>query len=189
MSQLTVYQLKIVLMGSSPSIWRRIEVFADTLLPDLHKIIQSTMGWYNTHLHQFIHNKEFYMARDHSMEIPAKDYNKVKCSDLLKNVGDKILYEYDFGDGWLREIKLEKISTMGERHCPFCTDGENACPAEDCGGIPGYAHLTEVLTDPNHEDHERMKDWLGVDNFDPKSFDVDFVNKRLECKDFGCLMQ
>jgi hypothetical protein len=55
-----IFQLKITLNDISPPIWRRIHVNSDTLLFDLHKIIQTTMGWTNSHLHQFVYNDRFY---------------------------------------------------------------------------------------------------------------------------------
>ena len=54
-----IYQIQISLKGSTPKIWRRIQLKSDTLLLDLHYIIQTTMGWTNSHPHQFIKNREF----------------------------------------------------------------------------------------------------------------------------------
>ena len=48
------YQLKIVLVGISPMIWRRIKVSSDLTIADLHYIIQIVMGWKEEHLHQFL---------------------------------------------------------------------------------------------------------------------------------------
>ena len=50
------------------------------------------------------------------------------------------------------------------------------CPPEDCGGIPGFYDLVEAIADPNHEQHEELKDWLGYD-FDPMDFSIDRVNQ------------
>ena len=46
-----ILQIKITLKGSKPPIWRRIQVSRGTLLPDLHEIIQTVMGWTDSHLH------------------------------------------------------------------------------------------------------------------------------------------
>jgi hypothetical protein len=48
------YQLHISINGTEPKVWRRILVKADTLLPELHKIIQIVVGWNDTKLHQFV---------------------------------------------------------------------------------------------------------------------------------------
>ena len=56
-----------------------------------------------------------------------------------------------------------------------CIDGQNACPPEDVGGIPGYAHFLEAITDPAHEEHDSYLDWVGG-SFDPAEFDLGAAN-------------
>lgn len=45
----SIYQLKITLKDFRPPIWRRIQVTSETTLGKLHRIIQSAMGWTNSH--------------------------------------------------------------------------------------------------------------------------------------------
>ena len=52
--QREMFQLKIVLKGSKPPIWRRVLIPADLKLPDLHWVIQLAMGWNNEHLYHFM---------------------------------------------------------------------------------------------------------------------------------------
>src|SRR5262245_55379682 len=52
-----IYQIKVTLKESKPSIWRRIQVRSDATLGELHAIIQMAMGWANSHLHHFIVGK------------------------------------------------------------------------------------------------------------------------------------
>ena len=47
------YQLKITLRDTSPPIWRRVTLPADTSLSRLHDIIQTCFGWHDSHLHAF----------------------------------------------------------------------------------------------------------------------------------------
>jgi hypothetical protein len=49
-----IFQIQISLRDIKPKIWRRILVSEDLLLSDFHKIIQTTMGWTNSHFHHFI---------------------------------------------------------------------------------------------------------------------------------------
>jgi hypothetical protein len=47
------YQLKVTLMETDPPIWRRLSVAGDTTLRRLDRVIQTAMGWTNSHLHTF----------------------------------------------------------------------------------------------------------------------------------------
>ena len=58
-----IYQIQIALKGFKPKIWRRLLIPSDLLLSDFHKIIQTSMGWTNSHLHQFIKNRTYYTER------------------------------------------------------------------------------------------------------------------------------
>ena len=44
--------------------------------------------------------------------------------------------------------------------CSRCIAGARACPSEDCGGVPGYYRVLEVLADPHDEEHGSMLEWL-----------------------------
>ena len=48
-----IYQFKILLQGSKPPIWRRIQVPESYSFYDLHVAIQDSMGWKDDHLHDF----------------------------------------------------------------------------------------------------------------------------------------
>ncbi len=172
-----IYQLKITLDGSKPPIWRRVEV-ADTItLAKLHTIVQAAMGWYDSHLHQFSVGAEYYGVPHPEMDV--RDERRLKLNQALTAPQQKIRYEYDFGDSWLHDIVLEKVldPEPGVSY-PRCTAGKRACPPEDCGGVWGYAELLETISDPQHPEHEEMREWLDED-FDPEAFDLDEVNAAL----------
>ncbi|MFA6336180.1 MAG: plasmid pRiA4b ORF-3 family protein [Bacteroidales bacterium] len=174
-----VYQLKISLCNSEPLIWRRILVPSSVLLSDLHIVIQNCMGWQNYHLHQYIKDGNLYSENtgdDLWKEMNTTDYAGMKLSDLLHGESDSIIYEYDFGDGWKHNLVVERVLPLDEGvNYPVCTGGEMHCPPEDCGGIPGYYNMLEVLKNPHHEEYEGYIMWLNGP-FDPAAFDIDRVN-------------
>ena len=49
-----IYQLRVVIAGISPLIWRRLLVAADTTIAELHTILQTVFGWSGEHLHRFV---------------------------------------------------------------------------------------------------------------------------------------
>lgn len=175
---MNVYQIKVVLRHIRPSIWRRLQVPADITLGELHDILQIAMGWEEAHLHQFIVNGECYGVLDPEFLTDMQDESRYRLSDL-GGKGGRLAYEYDFGDGWIHEIRIEKVfAAEPDKHYPLCLAGERACPPEDCGGPPGYERLLAILADPQHEEHEDMLDWLGGD-LDPETFDPAAVNASL----------
>ena len=148
---------------------------------------QTTMGWTNSHLHQFIDKDTVYSEPDEWNELPYVDYRKVKLNKLLKKVKENMVYEYDFGDGWEHEIALEKVLNEDENMTyPGCIDGENACPPEDCGGIWGYGDLLKIMAKPEHEEYDEWMEWLGG-KFDSEGFDMKEVNEMLDTEDYGVI--
>ncbi len=190
--QQKIYQIQIILKRYKPKIWRRILVPSDLSLPDLHRIIQTTMGWTNSHLHQFVKEEYFYKEWteeeedfwDTQCDI---DYKDTKISELLKQEKDQIIYEYDFGDGWEHDIILEKIHPFDNKtEYPVCLDGKLNCPPEDCGGPWGYANLLEILKQPDHKEFDMYSEWLGGE-FDPEDFNKSEVNELLKTDNYGCI--
>ncbi|RMG72563.1 MAG: plasmid pRiA4b ORF-3 family protein [Bacteroidetes bacterium] len=184
MAETPNYQLYISLNHIKPPIWRRISVPSGLLLPDLHIVIQICMGWTNAHLHQFVKDSVFYAEPSPFDDFPLTDYRKMPVRDLLQAEGDHITYEYDLGDGWEHEVRLETIFPPGEGpDKPACLAGARACPPEDSGGPWRYPHLLHVLADPHHEEHEDMLGWVE-EGFDPEEFDIQAVNAFLRRRKF-----
>lgn len=180
------YQLKITLNHIKPEIWRRVIVDSNIKLPDLHKIIQTVMGWTNSHLHHFIKDKTIYSEPDDESFIEYIDYRKIKLKEIISKEKQSFKYEYDFGDGWEHKIVLEKILENHNQKYPVCIDGKRNCPPEDCGGPYGYENLLDALSNPKHEEHENILEWLGG-GFDAEYFDIEEINEMLKEKDYGCI--
>ena len=175
-----ILQLKITLVGIEPKIYRIVQVPATITLRNLHKVIQRVMAWQDYHLYQFVKDRQSYGPKSKDFDMPeVKNDKSVPLMELLPKPRHKMFYEYDFGDGWLHEVLLQKIlpAEDGARY-PICIEGKYAGPLEDSGGPPGYCDLLEALDDPNHEGHEDARDWAG-DDFRPEVFDIDEVNARL----------
>lgn len=171
MPSTTVYQLKITLVDRV-SIWRRVQVVDDTTLAELHRILQVVMGWENYHLHRFyIYNFG---------ELDEGRESAVTMAQLgLGEAGGSLGYEYDFGDGWQHEIRVEKILPLQPgRSYPVCLSGRRACPPEDVGGIWGYAEFLRARKNRHHPDYYHYKEWIGS-KFDPEAFSVESVNHTL----------
>lgn len=184
MAKNDIYQIKVTLKRSSPPIWRRIQVPGDTRLDKLHMILQTTMGWWNSHLHQFIVGGSTFYGEPHpdfDMWGPEMlDEKKYRLHQLAPSEKFKFVYEYDFGDSWEHDLLVEKILPPEEGvKYPRCIKGKRACPPEDVGGVWGYESFLEAINDPDHPEREMMLDWIG-DDFDPEEFDLDEINDALK---------
>ncbi len=189
-----ILQFRITLLGTDPEIWRRIQIPRKYTFWEFHVAIQDSMGWFDCHLHMF-NLKKPYGKKPIIIGIPEDDEfisdQKVlpgwetPISSYLTEPGMSVQYEYDFGDGWKHEILLESIQIKEKRvKYPKCLAGERACPPEDCGGIPGFEDLLEIIKDSKNKEYQDTMEWLGGSYlpgyFEPSKVKFDNPTKRLK---------
>lgn len=115
-------------------------------------------------------NEEFHDARD----------SKLKYQ--LSEVGDRVIFSYDYGDNWLVSLTLEEIindSELPKTLFPRVLEGEGFGIVEDCGGVPGLHELAKAFKKRKGAAYKSFSEWLGVDDLDMDSFDLDDMNFRL----------
>ncbi len=104
-----VYQLKVSLRAIAPLIWRRLLVTSDTTIAQLHGVLQIAMGWEDLPLHQFrIHGKTYGLYRAGGISF-ADDPHQVILADFKLRKSERFVYEYDMGDFWQHDIRLEQV--------------------------------------------------------------------------------
>ncbi len=172
------WQLRIELLGIDPRVWRRVVVPETITLPKLDRVIQASVGWTNSHLHEFVICGVRYGAPDpeFARELAHIDEKRVELKDALGPNARCFDYVYDFGDDWRHVVLVEDPNAFVTEI--RCIAGENACPPEDVGGPPGYAHFLDAVADRKHENHREMLDWVGG-AFDVGKFDIAAVNRAL----------
>lgn len=174
-----IYQIKITLKDIKPPIWRRILISNTITLADFHLVIQTCMGWDNSHLFNF----EDQLGNTYSVpnpwgELDDEDGSEVPISQVLPVEKSKLLYVYDFGDYWRHEITLEKIVDKDPKlSYPRCVKGKRACPPEDCGGIYGYMEVLEARQNQKEKVFAELNEWYN--GYDPEAFDIEKINKDL----------
>jgi hypothetical protein len=143
-------------------------------------MFQAAMGWTNSHLHSFTIDGRLYGM--HFDDWPDEELDEKEYTVYVALRGDvrRFSYEYDFGDSWEHQVVVEGVSfpPLALRH-GVCLEGENACPPEDVGGVPGYEQFVEALADPLHEEHDNYLVWVGY-KFEPDAFDVAAANAALQ---------
>ncbi|MBD3315186.1 MAG: plasmid pRiA4b ORF-3 family protein [Chitinivibrionales bacterium] len=184
-----VIQFRIELAEILPLIWRRILVPSDYNFWDLHVAIQDAMGWMDCHLHHFeIKGKG--RRKEERIGIPDMERFsddlpevfpgwEIPVLSRFNDLGITARYLYDYGDSWWHTVQLEGYLYRDKNvKYPVCIEGARACPPEDCGGCNGYYEMLKTLSDPDNEDHQDMKTWVGQE-WDAERFDkgcIEFWN-------------
>ncbi|WAX78954.1 plasmid pRiA4b ORF-3 family protein [Streptomyces sp. KMM 9044] len=183
------YQLKIALRETSPPVWRRVTLPADTSLGCLHDIVRTCFGWDDSHLHSFTEPGSGCQIVDFDAPMdrdPFRDADEesVTVAEVLPYEGGRLEYTYDFGDDWRHRITLEKIlpaSTPDRR--VRCTGGRRAMPyAEDIGGAWGLQAVLDAVADhgaPAPEPWTDLIETLREEGFDPACFDREALDREL----------
>jgi hypothetical protein len=192
-----VYQLRAVLRGVSPLIWRRLLMRGDSTIADLHRVLQVAFGWSGEHLHRFVIHGRLYG------ESGLVDPRQVQLTALGLRLRERFVYEYDFIDGWQHDLRLEQLLPLdSRRRYPVCIGGRRAAPPEDCGGPWAFLELRQrystmgiarrmlkllsPLVATGHDDlddlwsdepdaHDLAEElgilryWMGIDHFDRRA--------------------
>lgn len=184
------FRVRVDLVGTRPPVWRRLEVPGNLTLPELHTVVQAAMGWSDSHLHRFLTGggpRAPYFVSQFDVEEGEDGIleDQVRLDQVLTDIGDRLWYDYDFGDGWHHVIAVEAVLDEVPDQ-PVCLAGKRACPPEDCGGIGGYAGLAEWVRGGHRPDAvpepfqtaADALDWLPID-WHPDAFSVAEANATL----------
>jgi Plasmid pRiA4b ORF-3-like protein len=187
-----VHQFLIVLSGTDPLVWRRIQVPLSYSFWDLHVAIQDAMGWLDYHLHEFrlLDGKGKVRAigipTGEEVERPPIPSWRVRISEYFNHRlyhALPALYVYDFGDDWEHALVYEDEQPIEDKATyPRCVGGARRCPPEDCGGVHGYTEFLAAISDRAHPERASLLAWAGgsydLDAFDPTAVVFDDPIKR-----------
>lgn len=176
-------------------VFRRIKVPSNLWLGNLGKIFITAFGWAGYHLSQFTKGDVYYTSRDNIDERDSFNFGcrnrhidemTVTVADVLPQKGSTISFEYDFGDGWIHNVRVSSVSDEPLRDEDICvTSGKGACPPEDVGGVWGYAQMLDILSGKVDDPEEKAsyEEWLGLqegETYDPEEFDLEIANEDVE---------
>ncbi len=176
-------------------VFRRIKVPSNLWLGNLGKIFITAFGWAGYHLSQFTKGDVYYTSRDNIDERDGFNFGcsnrhidemTVTVADVLPKKGSTISFEYDFGDGWIHNVRASSVSDEPLRGEDICvTSGKGACPPEDVGGVWGYAQMLDILSGKVDDPEEKAsyEEWLGLqegETYDPEEFDMEIANEDVE---------
>ena len=152
------FRVRVDLAHASPPIRRRLEPTSSMFLDEVHQVLQMAFGWSDSHLHRFALGPSvwdeiselflcpFDVAEGEDDGVPASG---VRIDEVLADVGDELLYVYDYGDEWELRIRLESVVDRAPGAVrAVCTGGRRGAPPENCGGIYAY---DDAVTEPGVE--------------------------------------
>jgi hypothetical protein len=133
------YQLRLVLAGISPLIWRRLFASSETSIAQLHEYLQIVFAWSGEHLHRFrIQGKDYGIAYRGGIRFEDNPHEMLLSRFQLRP-RESFRYEYDFTAHWRVNIWLEQILLQEPpRALPVCTGGRGAAPGEEYFGAIAY---------------------------------------------------
>jgi hypothetical protein len=157
--------LRIELEGIEPLIWRRVAVRSSITLMDVHRVVQAAMGWLDYHLWHFeTDSRRFAMwiPREPDWNERYEDAGSVTLGALLDSGLRRFAYAYDMGDFWEHSVIVEKVSPpLPAVRYPQFLGGEQRCPPEDCGGVPGYYEFLADIESKQKAKRKSVLDWYG----------------------------
>ena len=183
------YHLRMKLNNSPIPIWREVKVPSNISLEFLAQIINDTMGWQGYHMHQFVIDGAFYestesLKQDENFILPFSptikkfDSNNFALSDIFKEKGKRIRYEYDFGDGWEHDVWLKGMRQYeeGEEINLKVVKGVGMDPIEDCGGVWGLANIIDTISKKRRTAEEKeILQWHGIG----RGFDIEYFDREI----------
>ncbi len=156
--------------------------FAEKNLGNLLEDEFSSLNKKNDNWHIEIITEYSYESIDEENEklINATDKN---VKHIISSPDERMTFSYDFGDNWQVNIVLEKVIEDKElpgKELPRVLEGEGYGIIEDCGGVGGLEDIAKAFKNKKGKQYEEYCEWLGVDNLDLFTFDIDDMNFRLK---------
>lgn len=209
MASQPIYQFYAELKDYQPKMWRRFQVSGNITMARLGYILMTLYEMQGNHLfcltvpiHEntktnpvlprvgsVLKDKTLRFEIDNGEETPNKsrgalDASRYKIRSVLQGYsGEKLVLEYDYGNGWEVEVTLEEIlkdNELAGRELPRVLDGEGYGIIEDCGGPNELERLAEAFLKKSGNDYENYRKWLGRDELDLTAFDLENMNLRLK---------
>lgn len=161
------YEIKVSLKGFKKEINRTFLVNDSVKIETFCKGVIRSMNGDLSHLFDLKYKDKCYL----SSYMETKDYNDIKMnslrlSTLLLDEKDKLDLNYDFGDNWHFEIKINKVLNGHHTKNFELIKGVGKGIEDDCGGEWG---LEDLINDKNN-------DW----GYDIDDFNIEKINEMLD---------
>ena len=190
------FHIRIKLNDAPVKIWRELVVPSNITLEMLAYVLIDAMGWEHEHLYQFIGKNNVFYVNSRQMKEQStgfmgflshsqhKNSERTTLEMLLQPKGERLKFEYDFGDSWTHDLWVKNARDYAPDEEPVIKllKAQGACPPEDCGGVWGYADLLELSKKKRKsaEDKERLE-WYDIPSkYDPEVCDLEWLQDNVD---------
>lgn len=161
--------LRAVLRHSDPPIVRELEVPDDYSVYELHLALQVALGWNDREPFEFVRPKltvgvePAYAGAGLLHDGHAyRHADELTAGELLRRVGERVNYTYDFSRLWEFELTLlGRVARDGD--LPTCTRVAEPAPIEDADDLEAFYGMLIAAADPQQELHGLALTLLGED--------------------------
>lgn len=180
----SAFQFKVTMDFEELEVWRKIIVPADISFKKFHYVLQDSLNWLSYHLYDFRifdhsdDGEQIAIVCDNDDDLDEENVYPEKTL-LRKFIPEfkRILYSYDYGDGWLVKCELEKVIEDYPSPYPVCIEGSGDAPPDDVGSEGGFIEFLNAINDKKHSEHEEMVEWGKMQQF--TRFNLDKINTKL----------
>lgn len=190
------FHIRIKLNNAPVNIWRELVVPSNITLEMLAYVLIDAMGWQHEHLYQyrakngvsFLNSRELKQRSDSFLGFLSRtiymNSEKTSLEQVLQPKGERLKFEYDFGDSWTHDLWVKGARDYAPNEEPVIKllKAHGECPPEDCGGVWGYDELLELNRKKRKtaEDKERLQ-WYDIpEGFDPEDCDLEWLQDDVE---------
>ncbi len=190
------FHIRIKLNNAPVPIWRELVVPSNITMELLAYVLINAMGWKHEHLYQFVGKNNLYYVNSRQMKEETdsfmaffararyKNSEDTSLEMVLQPKGERLKFEYDFGDSWTHDlwVKGARDYAHGEEPVIKLIKAHGECPPEDCGGVWGYDYLLELNNKKRKsaEDKERLE-WYDIPtDYDPEDCDLECLKEDVE---------
>ncbi len=208
-----IYQFYSCLKDYQPTIWRRFQVAGNVTLARLGYILMTMYEMQASHLfcidyfikedmlgylqEKNLSTKDMRWSRPEVIHYEVlteeslpdteteqtMDATAMTLRRLSNTPGLRLCMQYDYGDGWEVELRLEKVfqdDALPGKLLPRVLEGEGFGIIEDCGGAGGLERLAKAFQKKKGREYKEFSEWLGMEELDLSAFDIDDMNYRLK---------
>lgn len=186
---MNLYQLKVVMQDTDPTVWRQIIVHPETPFPQLSYVLFAAFDWqHENELHYFQQVETGEVFDPEAEDIFNDDYDNETLNWPLKKVGDAMRFWYNRpADDHVLLITLEKIfPAKPNSEWPRVTDGEHTLQAGASSAVSTVdlaALNANILSRAQKEEEELyfFDDYDDDDDFDDlDDLDLDYLDSEDE---------